>query len=94
MEKSLSSGLSTGWNIFFRPWLVTVELLVLSFVSTRKVVRWFEFRSRKDDISASRNIAGSYFSVGSSSHASSSSSSSSFSDSEAFFFENILSLRL
>jgi hypothetical protein len=42
MVKSLSSWLSTkvGWDIFFGPWLVTVEFL--SFVSARKVVRWFE----------------------------------------------------
>ena len=97
IEKSLSSGLSTlaGWDTFFSPipWLVTVEFS--SFVSARKVVRWFDFRSRKDDLSASSNIEGSHISAtGSSSHSSPSSSSSSVSDSEDFFFENIFSLRL
>ena len=51
MEKLLSfaSGrLSTGWDLFFGPWPVTV-LLVLSFVSARTVARWFEFKSRKGE---------------------------------------------
>ena len=53
MEKLLSfaSGrLSTGWDLFFGPWLVTLAvLLVLSFISARKVARWFEFKSRKSE---------------------------------------------
>ena len=96
IEKSLSSGLVStlaGWDVFFKPWpILTVESL--SFVSARKVVRWLEFRLRKDDVSASSNVEGLYFPAGSLSHASSSSLSRSFSDSEDFFFENIFSLRL
>ena len=46
---SFASGrLSTGWDLLFGPWPVTV-LLVLSFVSARKVARWFEFKSRKGE---------------------------------------------
>lgn len=91
-----SGGLTTDSDLFLGPWvLVTVVgLLALSFVLARKVLRCFEFISRKDDVSASSNTAGSYFSAGSSSHESSSSSSSSFSDSGDVFFENIFSSRL
>jgi hypothetical protein len=104
MEKSLSVGgvtILVGWDLFFGSWQVTFFSVtvvgLLAFVSARKVVRCFEFRLRKDDTSASRTTAGSYFSAGSSSHASSSSSSGSFTnsaESEVFFFENIFSLRL
>ena len=84
-------------NFFFGPWVTIVGLLALSFVSARKVLRCFQFRSRKDNVSASSNTAGSYFSAGLSSHESSSSSSSSFSNSgdvTDVFFENIFLLRL
>ena len=68
MEKLLSfaSGkLSTGWDLFFGPWLPVVTLavlLVLSFVSARKVARWFEFKSRKnEDIFYFKKLSTNYF---------------------------------